>query len=216
MIQYGQQTKLSKRSDLHLSRKIWHFLGVMLIAVFYNNLSRASAIQWISFTAFLFILVDILRQQSPRLNHIMLKVFGPLMRESERNNLAGTTYLLLGVFIIISLFPRDIVRLSLYFLAIADPIASYFGVLYGKDKIIGAKSLQGTMAAFAACALICAAYFFIENLMIDRLLIVSVIGGLIGAISELIPIGKLDDNLTIPVSSAIMLWGLFFLFGGYA
>lgn len=205
---------LKRRSDLHLARKIWHFSGVITIAIFYHNLSRANAIQWISFIAFLFILIDILRLQSPKLNTSVISVLRPIMRENERNNLAGTTYLLLGTFFIIALFPASIVKLSLFFLAVADPVASYFGIKFGKDKIIGSKSLQGTVAAFISCTIISALYFFSQNLMTERLLIVSVLGGLIGAISELLPVGKLDDNFTIPVSSAIMLWGLLELFGG--
>lgn len=51
--------------------------------------------------------------------------------------------------------------------------------------------------------------------MIDRILIVSILSGLIGAFAELIPIFKLDDNFTFPVVSSIGLWLLFYLFGGF-
>jgi len=50
--------------------------------------------------------------------------------------------------------------------------------------------------------------------MVERLLMASLIAGLIGAVSELLPIGKLDDNFTFPVVSGTLLWMMFLLFGG--
>ena len=43
---------------------------------------------------------------------------------------------------------------------------------------------------------------------------VALLAGLIGAFSELVPIGKLDDNFVFPVLSATLLTGLLKLFGG--
>ena len=130
--------------------------------------------------------------------------------------MAGTSYLLTGVSIIALIFPQEIVLLTLLFLAFADPIASYFGIKFGKDKIFGHKSLQGTVAAFFVCAILCFAFFYTHNLLLDRLIVVSLLGGLIGSLAELIPIGKLDDNLTLPVMSAIFLYFMFLLFGAFA
>ena len=209
------QHQLKQRSDVHMARKIWHFLGVITIIVIYHNVSRAMALQLITFVACLFIVLDILRGYFPIINQGLMSVFAPIMREHERNSLAGTTYLLSGAFIIMFLFPKPIVTLSLLFLSMADPLAGYVGVLYGRDKIIGQKSLQGFVAAFICCTTIAAAYYLSHNLMTDRILIVSITSGLIGAFAELIPIFKLDDNLTFPVMSATFLWALFYLFGGF-
>lgn len=206
---------LKKRSDTHIARKIWHFSGVLLIIVIYHNLSRSLSLQLITFFASLFVLIDVMRAYSPKLNKVLLSLFHPIMREHERSSLAGTSYLLVGTFLIVFLFPKSIVTLSLIFLAVADPVAGYVGALYGKDKIMGEKSLQGFMAAFACCSCLSALFFFIHNMMLDRLLIVSILSGLIGAFAELIPILKLDDNFTFPVVSSIGLWLLFYLFGGF-
>ena len=42
----------------------------------------------------------------------------------------------------------------------------------------------------------------------------SVFCGLIGAFAELIPIGKLDDNLTQPIISGFFLSLVFYFYGG--
>ncbi len=140
----------------------------------------------------------------------------PIMRQSEVKKLAGTTFLLTGVLIVDLLFPRSVVALTLLFLAFADPIASYFGILYGKDKIFGHKSIQVLWLLFFVCTFLTYFYLVHHNYLMDRLIVVSLFAGLVGAFAELVPIGKLDDNFTLPLMSAIGLTILFYFFGFFA
>ena len=205
---------LKQKSDIHLIRKIWHCTGVCVMAALFNLVSLKTS--WIFLlTALAFFLpLDILRQKRPGLNRATLKVFGPVMRQHEYQALSGMTYLYLGALFLLLLRDKHIVTLTLLFLAFGDPIASFFGIRYGKDPIMGSKTLQGTLAAFATCTILAGIYYYFNNLMTERLIIVTLISGLIGAAAELIPIGKLDDNFTFPVVSASMLWILFKIFGG--
>ncbi|MNJ92779.1 Cytidylyltransferase family protein [compost metagenome] len=182
----------------------------------YQYLPPAVSLTILTVAWCLFVPFDFLRQRYPALNDWALHAFKPIMRQSEVKKLAGTTYLLSGVLLIYLIFPRPIVALTLLFLAFADPIASYFGILYGKDKIFGHKSIQGFMAAFFVCAGVCLLFLVSNNYLMDRLLVVSLFAGLVGAFAELIPIGKLDDNLTLPVMSAIGLSILFYFFGFFS
>ena len=86
---------------------------------------------------------DFIRLKYPKVNEVALVFMGPLMRNSEVNSAAGTTYLLAGVAIIVVFFSKPIVGLSLLFLAFADPLASYIGIRYGKVKSMAGKSVQG-------------------------------------------------------------------------
>ncbi len=205
---------LKRRSDLHLARKLWHCLGVLLVVGVYSAVSSDVGLRLIALVAFLSVFIDVARHQSLWLNRLTVRIFGGVMREHEREGLAGTTYLMVGTFLIIWFFPRPIVTLSLIFLAVADPLASYFGICYGKDKLIGSKSLQGTMAALVVCTSVSFGYLWYSGIMTERLLIVSLLSGIVGALAELLPIGKLDDNFTFPVVSALGLWGIFTVFGG--
>lgn len=209
-----QQPGLRKKSDLHLSRKLWHCFGICMAAVLYTSFTIK--LVWI-FTLLLILAVvplDIMRRSRPKLNKVIVKVFGPVMREHELDRASGFSYLLLGCIFLLLLNDRHVVTLTLLFLAFGDPIASFFGIRYGKDRIIGSKTLQGTIAAFVVCSVIAAVYFYANNLMVERLLIVAPVAGLIGALAELIPIGNLDDNLTFPVVASVMLWILFQVYGG--
>lgn len=164
----------------------------------------------------IFVPFDFIRRKVPALNQLTMQIFGPIVRENEVNGLAGTTYLLIGVLIVDLIFPRTIVLLTLLYLAFADPIASYVGIKYGKDKLFRNKSLQGTAAAFFVCAGLTYFVLHYKGLLLDRIFLMSIFGGVIGSAAEAVPLGKMDDNFTIPVMSAIGLWILFFIFGGLA
>ena len=140
--------------------------------------------------------------------------FSGVLRDSEEHGLSGVTYAVLGLGISFFLFDKSVVMLSVLCLAIGDPVASFFGLLYGHDKLIGNKSLQGSLAAFAFCTV--AAYFFfsIKGIMLDHMILVSFLTGLIAAISELLPVAKLDDNFTQLLMGSGLLTILFSLFGG--
>jgi len=85
----------------------------------------------------------------------------------------------------------------------SDPLSSFFGVLYGKDKILPNKSLQGAVAGFFTCYVITLFYVINSSPLGIYLLVFSIVSGLIGALSELVSAFNLDDNLTIPVISGL-------------
>lgn len=204
---------LKRKTDLHVARKVWHCIGILVMAAIYNLAGHQGA--WFILIAAIALVVplDMLRQSRPALNGALVKVFAPVMRTHERNAISGWTYLLLGALFLMLFHDKHLITLTLLFQAFGDPLASYFGIRYGKDKIIGNKSLQGTMAAFVVCTIIAAIYFYANNLMLERFLIVAPLAGLIGALAELAPVGRLDDNLTFPIFSGTLLWVLFQVYG---
>ncbi len=208
-----RKNDFKKRNDLHVARKIWHAVGVMVIFLLYQYLPDTQALLILGFTWVFALGLDIVRLRNRKVNDIVLAAFHPVMRDSEIHRFAGTTYLLTGALIVLIFFPRPIVNLAFLFLAFADPIASYFGIRFGKDRIFEGKSIQGTLAAVVVCTIISLIYLYSFNILLDRLLLVSLLGGIIGGLAELIQIGKLDDNLTLPVFSATGLTIVFYLFG---
>lgn len=207
-----QHQGLKQRSDIHLTRKVAHCVGICLMAAVFNLWGFKVAWTLLILVSLFIIPLDLLRQKTPGLNRATLRIFGPFMRSHESHAISGMTYLYLGCMVLLLFRDRHIITLTLLFLAFGDPIASFFGIRFGKDRIIGRKTLQGTMAAFVVCALITGGYCYFNNIMTERLLIVAPLGGLIGAVAELAPVGKLDDNFTFPVISALLLSALFFVF----
>lgn len=210
-IQGTYQELFKKRNDVHLARKVWHMSMVFLMFLAWSILPF-----WISMSLLIlgwiaFVPADFIRLKNPDLNTKISNMFKLIMRQNELNKLAGTTYLITGALLVTTLFPHAVVALSLLFLAFADPIASYVGIRYGKDKIFGHKSVQGFIAAFVVCFIASGLYLYYKNVS-DYILVISLIAGLIGALAELIPLGKLDDNFSMPVLSCIGLYVVFYLF----
>lgn len=211
-----QTMELKLRNELHFARKFWHVLGIAIIAYLINILPARESLFYLSIGGLAVIPFDILRLKRPDLNHRIVTLFKPIIRIEEVATLSGTSFLIVGTLLSVLLFPKPVAVLSILLLAFGDPASSIFGVLYGKDKIWGRKSLQGALACFLVCTVVCAVYFITNHIMIERIILVSILGGLIGAFSELIQVKKLDDNMTFPLFSAFGLWCLFVLFGGFS
>lgn len=208
--------KLKIRTDLHLARKIFHALGVMLIFWLYQILTRDQGIMALVVATSLVLALDISRLRWPKLNRLTFTWFGFLLRRDEATKISGISSLLLGVLLIVFLLPSQVTNLAILYLAFGDPFASAIGVVYGKDKILPNKSLQGFLGAFAICTVISLIYFHVTHILMERWLLGALIGGLIGALSELVAVRKLDDNFSIPVVSGALLWIMFWFLGGFA
>lgn len=206
---------LKNRSDLHVARKIWHMSGVFTMFAAWVFLPYWASMTLLILGWLIFVPADFLRQKNPNFNRSLASVFRPIMRSNELNRLAGTTYLITGTLLITIFFNKGVVALSLLFLAFADPIASYVGIKYGKDKLFGHKSVQGFVAAFIVCAVLSFLFLFYNQAQ-EYIYIVSLLAGLIGALAELIPVAKLDDNFTMPVVSSIGLSILFYFFSYFS
>lgn len=204
--------KFQKRTDLHITRKIWHVTGVGVILWAYLSLPYNQFLALGTFITSFILLIDFGRLYSEKLNSVIQNSFSFCMREGEKNKISGMSYMVVGVLVAALLFPRDIVILSLIFLGVGDPIASVFGILYGKNKI-GSKSLEGSIAAFVACSTVSVIYFLANGFFDHRIFLAVPLSGLWGALAELVEIKYLDDNFTLPVLAGFGLWGLYYVLG---
>lgn len=196
---------LHKRSDLHILRKLWH-ITTGSIGIFFFTKTDMDQQFWAFVTlaiALAGFVGDMARARLPWMNVAVIKVMGPLMRRSEKEGLSGLPFYALGVSLSLFFYSRDIALISIMFLVFSDPLSSFFGVLYGKDKILPNKSLQGAVAGFFVCYLITLFYSMNAAVLGNNLLLFAVIAGLIGSLSELISAFNIDDNLTIPVISGL-------------
>nr|BDT27082.1 phosphatidate cytidylyltransferase [Bacteriovorax sp. HI3] len=207
MSQFRITSPLRLRTDLHLTRKIWHIsTGLAGLVAYKKSGISVDNVAYIllafAVAAFLF---EFLRLRNPKVNQVAMLLMKPVMRESERNSVSGLPFYALGVSLALFFFPERIAILAILFLIFADPIASFFGILYGRDKILPNKSLQGTIAAFSVCYLATIVYGLIYVGPSTHLLVFAIMAGIIGAISEMCS-QFVDDNLCIPVVSGLGLY----------
>jgi diacylglycerol kinase (CTP) len=83
---------------------------------------------------------------------------------------------------------------------LGDLFAAIVGISFGRIRI-GKKSLEGTVAMFVTCYLVALPLFWHAHFAEY----VALVGALTACLVELWGIANLDDNLTIPLSSAIAL-----------
>jgi diacylglycerol kinase (CTP) len=147
------------------------------------------------------------------------------MRDSEVDSYNGVLWYLLGLDFSFSIFPKDVILLSVLLLSWSDTAASTFGRRFGylTPKLAKNKSLAGSMAAFAVgiiSSYLLYAYFIPEYSQFNRvgdiywtpdssylnLHTMSILAGFVAALSEGIDIFNWDDNFTIPVLSSIFFY----------
>ena len=194
---------LAKRNDLHILRKMWHIGFGSAVLYAYYSLSYDIKV-WGLFAlicATLGFLLDFARLNNEKFNQLALRVAGPIMRKSEKDGFSGLPFYGLGCALSVFLYQTDIALISIMFLIFADPVSSFVGVNFGKDKILPNKSLQGTIAGFFVCYFV--TVFYISDLSTTTIDIVcfAIVSGVIGAVAELTSAFNIDDNLTIPVLS---------------
>lgn len=212
---------LHVRSDLHLVRKAWHVcMGLFMVGLYMAGLTRSQGVLILGAFLLLCLVVETARLRVPSINEGVMRLWGPLMRSCEVDRYSGTPYYIASALIAVGIFPKPIAALAIAFLAVGDPIASLFGILYGDRSIrfSNGKSLIGTLAGMIACGVVAYIFLHIMNdtqfmvLKFDHLLILSIIGGVAGGGAELLPM-EVDDNFAIPVISGFVLWLAFIVMG---
>lgn len=92
---------------------------------------------------------DVIRHKYWQVNRFYIRCLGALMRESEVDGWNGVISYLLGAWIVLRFFPKDIGVMSVLLLSWCDTAASTFGRLWGHHtwRVRKGKSLAGSIAA---------------------------------------------------------------------
>ncbi len=200
---------LPVRTDLHLIRKVWHMaMGIIIVSLYMSGMPQATALTILGALFVWSLSMETIRLKNPAINEKCIKFFGPVIRSSEVNKVSGMPYYIASSIVAIAVFPKPVAILSLCYLAFGDPIASLVGILYSNRSIKifnGSKSLHGTAAGFAVCAMATWIYLRSTGMYGLDLIRLTLLGGFAGALAELLPL-DLDDNFTIPVVSGFILW----------
>ena len=115
--------------------------------------------------------------------------------------MTGTVPYLLGVGLSLLFYRVEIATAAICFLAFGDVAATTVGERFGKTKISGAKSLEGTLAFFIAAS---SSGFLLALANIHLMSGIILAGALAAAVVELLPL-PLNDNLIIPLASGGMM-----------
>lgn len=181
----------------HLGRKLYHLLGGLGLLSLYYLLGRRQALICYGVLIAVVLAVDITRLRVPAFNQLIQTRFSSFIRKNEANKITGTAPYVLGIALTLLLYRTDIATAAVCFLAFGDVAATTVGERYGRTKISGEKSLEGTLA-FVAAAVLSGVLLNFAGIHLMHGLILA--GAIVAAGVELLPL-PVNDNLVIPVVS---------------
>jgi dolichol kinase len=170
-------------------RKLFHITGSIIPVVYLLTDKQTALIV----TAGLFV-VDIVLEIMRIKGFMNVSFIENNMKKEESNRLSGSFFYILSGLVTIILFEKNIAVSSLFILSIADPLSSLIGSRFGRVRFLG-KSLEGTMTFFAVAFLILRVFSFSIP--------IAAAGAAIAALTELFSTRFIDDNLSIPLGTAL-------------
>ena len=124
-------------------------------------------------------------------------LFTAFTRPIEFHILTGASWLVIGVALTTIIFNQSAAIIGLLVLSIADSTAAIIGMKFGKTQIFN-KSLEGTLAFFLTAS-------FIIFLLSSEIFIINICAILGATIVELFSSSRFNDNLFIPITTALIL-----------
>ena len=126
-------------------------------------------------------------------------------KDIERFPGKGMIFYLIGSFISLLLFPKEVAMASILVLAFGDSISHIYGLHYGRIKhpLSKTKFFEGTIAGFIAGFLGALAF-----LPLNEAFFASLAAMIVEAIEIKIGTEQVDDNLIIPVVAGTVVWAI--------
>jgi dolichol kinase len=213
----SQMARKEHPVDWEWLRKLYHSsISLIMITLYKLEIPTFLVLKVLFAITLLYMQFDYLRFLSPSINSSFIKIFGFGMRREEKQKLILTSslYYLFGACSVLLYFgdDRDVVLLSLVMLALGDTAASFGGRFYTRylrnfknNSSINfkksKKTLAGSFSAFLVGLLIMLSYYHCD----PTRLVPIIFGGFICAIGEYVDIFGLDDNLTMPLTCAVLI-----------
>ena len=205
------------RKTVSWHRKLFHAttISAMGLVVGLAGLERTWALAIVGFFAVVVGGLDVLRLVWPKFNERVLRDFARILRSHEQHQVSSGTWFLAGALGTMVIAPLPLAGLALLFLALGDPVASWVGVRFGRTKLPGGKSLEGSLAFVLTCGVVGTAFLGATGTVSWTLAPLVALGGALAAgVAEWLPVDFVDDNLRVPVAAGAALTALAGVLGG--
>jgi dolichol kinase len=179
-------------------RKLWHFsAGAFMVSVLiWNYPSKGVPLLILGAATVLLLVIDILRFGTPWGRQLFRVYFGQLAGSKEDEGPNASFFYAVSLLVAVLLFEPRIAMGAIISLAVGDPVAGIVGTFFGRIRVKG-KAVEGAVANFAVS-------FILINLLVPSPWI-ALAGSAAGAAVELAYIPKVDDNLSVPIVSGLVM-----------
>ncbi|EPZ51303.1 phosphatidate cytidylyltransferase-like protein [Bacteriovorax sp. BAL6_X] len=193
------------RKDLHMPRRIFHFsMGLIAGMIYKHFLTHAQAVHILGVATCVFYILEQIRINYPE-NRLMKLGSRYLLRAEEQLKESASMPYLMGLLLTILTFPKTITLVAVFTLAVCDPLSAIIGIRFGKTKLKDNRSLEGTLAFLIATVVIHLMVLLSVYEFNIRIALVTICSSLVVTAVDFMDF-KIDDNLTIPLSTAGALW----------
>lgn len=194
---------LNIRGELY--RKSIHIFSTVIPVLYYFT-SKEFILSFVGIGTVLMIALDILKAYTVTFEKLYRKVFHLILREDEkdykRNLFTGGTYYAIGIFLALLLFQKEVAILSILIMIWCDTLAALVGKTIGKRKIVGIKTLEGSLAFnITGFILIFILQYVFPDFNYYKAGFITVF---LAAIFEQISFLKINDNLSLPLFSGFV------------
>jgi len=152
------------------------------------------------------ILMDVIRLRRLPLHGVLQRLLGPVLREHESRDFAGSSYILSASFLCILLFEKSAAVAAISFIILGDIAAAMIGRKFGKTELKLAwpskkvkrnsrKSVEGSASCLIAC-------LFVAAVVPHMPLWVGVVGAVVATVVEGANL-PIDDNFSAPLVSGM-------------
>ncbi len=154
--------------------------------------------------AVILLLLDLLKARHKPFKSFTYSLFGKVLRKNEiQGGMTASTVVVASAAFTILIFREEIAVAALVFLSLGDSAAALIGKHFGRIRLVGKRTLEGSLAALNTClaaslALLWLAPEFGWGLTPVTLLV----GSVVATLSELFDL-PLDDNFRIPVFAGL-------------
>ncbi len=153
-------------------------------------------------------LVDVSRLRNWPMWQLFRPLSGSMVRKhEEEGDFTGAFYILWMFCLVIAIFDPIIASISASFIIVGDTLAALIGRRYGKHRFRG-KSLEGSLACLFGTLVVA----YVGSSLFAIPLAITVIGAFVATIVEAIP-DFIDDNLSVPLISALVMTLIAPIFG---
>lgn len=154
-----------------------------------------------------FWLMEAWRHYTDTGREFLLWVFGAVAHPHERHQVNSSTWFGTALLILGAVFEPMLCAVGLVALGIGDPAAGLVGRRFGKTKLVGQRSLEGSLAMLfvAGFGTMVVLLVWHQALPLGTMLAVSASTALFATVAELFS-GRVDDNFSIPLAAASGGW----------
>ena len=149
---------------------------------------------------------ELSRRRWPALNTALMRFFAPFAHPHEHHDVNSATWIVTALTVVALLFSKPVAGVGVVVVGFADPAAAIIGRRWGRTRLAGGRTLEGSLAFVGVGAAVASALLmlYMPGVTFAGAALVGIAAAVVGALAELY--SRVDDNLSIPIASGAAAW----------